>query len=121
MEVILQSDSSARFAAFMLRMKTFEQRKYLNSVITFLVEKYFIAKMEVKEDTPIKPSTTVSAAAALVHSLVKDSETLKESLLSALTKSSIPALGDSLFARRSVIAAVAQDEGKCCSAFDLPN
>jgi telomere length regulation protein len=118
MTVILQSHSSANFAAFMSRMKTFEQRKYLNSIITFLAEHYFNAKVEIKEDAPLKPSATVSAAAALVHSLVKDNETLKESLLSALTNSSIPALGDSLFARRSVIAAVAQDEGKCYSAFE---
>jgi len=112
MTVLLHSDSSTIFAAFIQKMKSFEQRKYLNAVVAFVTKQYFNRKVEMKEDVPIKPSITVSAAAALIHSLVKDSEILKESLLSALTKSSIPALDDSVFARRSVIAVVAQDEGQ---------
>jgi telomere length regulation protein len=39
-------------------------------------------------------------------------EVLKDHLVSSLTRSTIPSLDDSLATRRSVIAALAQDEGK---------
>jgi telomere length regulation protein len=112
MTAVLHSDSSEVFATFLRKMKTFEQRKLLNAVISFVAKHYFGSKVEMKDDVPIQSSATVSAAAALIYSLVGDSEILKESLLSALTKSSVPALDDSLFSRRSVLAALAQDEGQ---------
>jgi telomere length regulation protein len=111
MSVVVDSDSSELFATFLCKMKAFEQRKYQNAIITFLTKEHFSSKVDMKEDVPIRPSTAVSAAAALVYSLLRDSEVLKESLVSALIKSSIPALDDSLLARRSVIAAIARDEG----------
>ncbi|KAF2682510.1 hypothetical protein K458DRAFT_370430 [Lentithecium fluviatile CBS 122367] len=110
MSNLINSGSSDVFSTLLFKLKVFEQRKYLNSMITFVTKQYFGSNAEVKEDAPLKPSTTVSAAAALFHGLIKDINLLQESLVSTLTRSSIPALDGSLFARRSVIATIAQDE-----------
>ncbi|PVI08180.1 hypothetical protein DM02DRAFT_579354 [Periconia macrospinosa] len=107
---ILNSDSAETLAYYINQMKVFEQRKYLNAIITFLAKQYFNLAVESKEDAPIASASTVSGAATLVTTFVKDNEPLKEGLVSLLTKSGIPALNDSLLARRAVIAAVAQDE-----------
>jgi telomere length regulation protein len=95
------------------KMKVFEQRKYLNAIITFIVKDCFGPTLEIKEDTPIKITPRISNAASLIHRLVKNNDVLKEHLVSSLTKSVVPVLNDSVSARRSVIAAIAQDEGKC--------
>jgi len=94
------------------QLKTFEQRKYMNSFVTFIAKQYFAAEVTSKEDAPIPSSKAVSAAAALIYALIKESDVLKEHLVSSLTRSTIPALDDSLSARRSIIAALAKDEGK---------
>ena len=109
---LLDSDSVNVFAEILHMMKTFEQKRYLNAIIAFFAKQYFDSVVDAKDDAPIKTSAVISAAAALIRALVKDNESLKESLVSSMTKSSIQALDDSLFARRSVIAAIAQDEGK---------
>lgn len=99
------------FSKMMSRLKSFEQRKYINAVVTFLGRKYFQSSIIEKEDAPIRSSPTISGAVCLLQSIVKDSELLKDHLVSALTRPSIPTLDDSLAVRRSVVAVVAQDEG----------
>lgn len=98
---------------YLHKMKGFEQKKYLNAIITVVAKQYFGSSLQSKEDAPIKTSPITSSVAGLIHGLVGDSELLKEHLLSSLTKSTIQALDDSLDARRSVLAAIAQDEGQC--------
>jgi telomere length regulation protein len=93
-------------------MKTFEQRKYLNAILAFVVTKYFSSEAVSKDDAPVPSSAIVSAAAGLIHTFTKDNDVLKEHLVSSLTRSTIPTLDDSLFARRSVMAALAKDEGQ---------
>lgn len=93
-------------------MKTFEQRKYLNAVIAFVDKQYFSSVMVSKEDVPISPSRVISGVAGLLHNLTKDNDILKEHLVSSLTRSTIPSLGDSLAACRCVIAALSKDEGQ---------
>ncbi|CAA9964536.1 telomere length regulation protein [Pyrenophora teres f. maculata] len=94
------------------QLKTFEQRKYMNAFVAFIAKKYFATEIVSKEDAPIPPSKAVSAAAALIYTLTKDNDVLKEHLVSSLTRSTIPALDDSLSARRSIVAALAKDEDK---------
>lgn len=91
-------------------MKPFEQRKFLNAVVSFVSKQYFKSTIESKEDAPLAASATVSAAATLIYSVAGNSDLMKD-LVSALINAQIPALDDSLSARRSVIVAVAQDEG----------
>lgn len=93
-------------------MKTFEQRKYMNAIIAFVVKNFFSTESIIKEDAPIASSTTIDAVAGLIHALTKDNDVLKEHLVSSLTRSIIPALDDSLAARRSIMAALAKDDGK---------
>ena len=84
----------------------------MNSFVAFIAKQYFAADVMGKEDVPIPSSTAISAAAALIYTLIKDNDVLKEHLVSTLTRSTIPALDDSLLARRSIVAALAKDEGK---------
>jgi telomere length regulation protein len=92
-------------------MKTFEQRKYLNAILAFLARTYFLSEVFSKDDAPIPSSAAVSAAAGLIYALTKDNDALKEHLVSLLTRSTIPTLDDSLPGRRSIMAALAKDEG----------
>jgi telomere length regulation protein len=109
---VLSTGSVDSFAVMIGKMKTFEQRKYLHAILTCVTKQHFNSALIQKENRSTEPSVIVSAVAALIHTLVKNSETLRETLVSALTKSSVPALDDSLLARRSVVVAVAQDESQ---------
>jgi telomere length regulation protein len=96
----------------MHRLKTFEQRKYLEAVIALAIKKYLPTGAIQRDDTPIPISKTVSAVASLLETLTHDNEGLKDHVVSILTRSTIPGLDESLAARRSIIAALAQDEGQ---------
>lgn len=109
--VLIDTESINAFEFFLSKMKAFEQRKYINSAITVLAKQYFASAVESKEDAFIKPSLIVSGVATFIHILIKNNELLREHLVSTMTKATIPSLDDSLAARRSVIAAIAQDEG----------
>jgi telomere length regulation protein len=109
---LIDSDSSVLLADYVSRLKPFEQRKYLNAMITFAVKRYFSTDISQHTDIPVPVSGTVSGLAKFVHVLVKDSECLRDHLISILTRSVVPSLDDSLGARRGVLAALSQDEGK---------
>jgi hypothetical protein len=93
-------------------MKAFEQRKYFNAVIFCIAKEFFNSEIDSQEDAPIVSSPTISGAASLLHTFVNENDILKEHLVSSLTRSTIPSIDDSLAIRRSVIAALAQDEGE---------
>jgi telomere length regulation protein len=111
-DTLIDLGSIERFTNLLSQMKTFEQRKYLNAIAVFVVKEYFFTDTFSKDDRPIAASSTVSSAAALFHTLIEDDDVLKEHLVSSLTRSTIPALDESLLARRSVLAALAKDEGQ---------
>lgn len=112
MDSIIKDETSRILEVFLPRLKTHEQRKYLNSVITVLTSKHLSIISESREDSPLKPSNPISGAAAILCALIKNSDLLKDHVVTTLTKSALPALDDSLAGRRSVIAAIAQDDGK---------
>lgn len=109
---LLASDSAKLLADCISRLKPFEQRKYLNALIAFMVKRYFSSDLVHHDDEPLPASKTISGAASLLHSLVEDNEGLKDHLVSTLTRSTIPSLDGSLAGRRSVMAALAEDEGQ---------
>ncbi|KAF2831443.1 hypothetical protein CC86DRAFT_443135 [Ophiobolus disseminans] len=109
---LMDTDSVALLADLIPRLKPFEQRKYLNSIITFFIRRQFFPDHINLEDAPIPASTTISGIAKLLHILTKESDALKDHLVSLLTRSTLPSLDDSLGTRRSVMAAIAQDEDK---------
>jgi telomere length regulation protein len=111
--VLIQNDKVEQLADTMSRMKAFEQRKYLNAIIVFMIRQYFSIDVVSKDDTPLASSRTISGAASLIDTLTKDNDALKEHLGSVLTRSTIPTLDDSLSARRSVMATLAKDDGWC--------
>jgi telomere length regulation protein len=118
---LIALDSSKLLADCVSRLKPFEQRKYLNALIAFSLKQYFSSDIVHHNEEPASASKTISGAASLFHSLVKGNEGLKDHLVSILTRSTIPALDDSLAARRSLMAALAQDEGQsifCSSSSD---
>lgn len=108
---IVNNGSTEIVEAFLSTMKAYEQRKYFNAFITSLVKQYFGSIIESKEDGP-KPSLAISGVATLLHNMIKGNDLLNDHVVTVLTLSSLPALDDSLAARRGVIAAIAQNEGK---------
>lgn len=112
MQMIISDGSVDRLERLISQMKTFEQRKYMNAIITFVAKRYFANETVNKSDSLVASSDTVDAVAGLIYALVKDNDVLKEHLVSILTRSTIPVLNDSLSARRSVVAASAKDHGE---------
>jgi len=108
---LLDTDSATLLADLLSLLKPYEQRKYLDAVIVFVVKHYFSTDIVLREDKPIPMSKDVSGVASLLHILARENESLKDHLVSILTRSTVPSLDDSLAARRSVMAALAPDEG----------
>lgn len=100
------------FTKVIPKMKSSEQRKYFNAIVTFSVKQYYSTDIVNKSDASIPASKTVSGVAGLYFNILKGNSVLKEYLVSSLTRPTITALDDSLAARRSAIAALAKDEGK---------
>ena len=100
------------FADLIGRMKAFEQRKYFNAVLVGIAKQYFQSEIVNKEDTSIASSPVISGAACLLNNFIKTNDILKDHLVSSLTRSAIPSLDESLALRRTVVAALAQDEGQ---------
>lgn len=96
----------------MPQLKTFEQRKYLEAIIALAIKQYLPVDELQHNDAPVPTSKPVSAVASLLECLNHDNEGLKDFLILILTRSTIPGLNDSLAARRSMIAALALDEGQ---------
>jgi telomere length regulation protein len=112
LETLIGSGSVEHFTNLLSQMKSFEQRKYLTATVVFVVKECFPTEIVSKDDAPIASSSTVSSTGALLHALTKNNDVLKEHLVLSLTRSNIPALDESLSARRSVLAALAKDEGQ---------
>lgn len=108
----IDHNSVTDFSSVIARLKVFEQRKYLNAIMTYLSRQYLGTVVYAKEVSLSKNSLTIAGIAAFISEIIKSSDTLKEHLISSLTKSIIPALDDSLGLRRSAIAALAQYEGQ---------
>ncbi|KAL5116942.1 telomere binding protein [Pleosporales sp. CAS-2024a] len=94
------------------RMKPHEQRKYLDAIIAYIAKQLLHPGNENRHFSSITPSLQISGVAALLHTLVKGNEGLTDHLVSNLTRSTIPSLDESLSARRSVMATLAQDQDK---------
>ena len=109
--MIIDHESTAAFSLPLRKMKVFEQRKYLNAVITSLSKQYLNTMVDGKEFTSER-SSLIGGVATLLVELIGDSDTLKEHLVTSLTKSTLTALDDYLDARRSVVTALAEDEGE---------
>ncbi|KAJ4343025.1 telomere binding protein [Didymella glomerata] len=108
----IEVDRVTQFAALIGRLKAFEQRKYFNAVVVYVSTRFFQSEVVSNNDEKIAQSPTVSGAATLLNSFMSTNEVLKDHVVSSLTKSTIPSLDDSFATRRSVLAALAQDEDK---------
>lgn len=111
LDIAIDQDHVARIASLISRLKAFEQRKYFNSVIVYITKKFFHSGMISKDGTSIVPSPLVSGAARLLSAFMLDNEILKDHIVSALPRSAIPSLTESLATHRAVISALSQDEG----------
>jgi len=92
-------------------MKGFEQQKYLDATIYFVANEFFPSDSDSKFNEPITPSKTISGAAGFLSHIIKDNNVLKDHVVSALTRSTIPSLNYSVAIRRGVIATLSRDEG----------
>ncbi len=105
------------FTDLIHRLKNLEQRKYLDATLAFVVHLYFPSQIINKENEAIMESKIISGVASLLCDIAENTDVIKDHLVSSLTRSIIPSLEDSLAARRSVIAALAKDEGSFISLF----
>lgn len=94
------------------RLKAFEQKKWLNAVISYIAKQFFQSELVSKEDEPISHSPVVSGAACLLSRFIQHNEILKDYIVASLTRATISSLDDSISTRRAVVAALAQDEGE---------
>lgn len=109
---LIKIGSAEAFARVFSRMKSFEQRKFLNALIAFVVHEYLLNHFASKMDGAMTSSKPISGAAGLIRQLIEGNDALKDHLISTLTRSTIPSLDDSLAARRSVIAVLSREEEK---------
>ncbi|KAF1969206.1 hypothetical protein BU23DRAFT_513540, partial [Bimuria novae-zelandiae CBS 107.79] len=107
---MIQNEFLITFSSLLSRLKVFEQRKYLNSIITCLSKQYLETAVVAGERNSLESSPRIAGVATLMSNLIEDNQTLKEHLVTSLMKSAIPALDDSLGARRSIVAALAKYE-----------
>jgi telomere length regulation protein len=115
LQVVIESDFTTTFTSLLHKTKVFEQRKYFNAIISVISMHYLNTTDDFEEASLSESSPLLASVIALVSELLKDSDTLKEHLVACLTRSGIPALDDSLSARRGIIAAIAKDEGRTTS------
>ncbi|KAH6638087.1 telomere length regulation protein-domain-containing protein [Boeremia exigua] len=118
LDAAIEQSQVDQFVDLISRMKSFEQRKYLNAIIVYITKQFFQSEMVAKEDIPISQSPTISGAACLLNKVIQDNEILKDHIISSLTRSTIPSLDESLATRRTVVAALAQDEDKLQTMFE---
>ena len=109
---MVDEGSTEKFERCLRSLKAHEQRKYLHSMISCITTKYLDSVVEGIKGIPLKPSIAISGAASLLHILIQSNELLQDHVVTTLVQSSTPGLDDSLPARRSVLAAIAQHEGK---------
>ncbi|KAF9699923.1 hypothetical protein EKO04_002486 [Ascochyta lentis] len=114
----VEHDQVNSFSDLIGQMKAFEQRKYLNAVIVCITKQFFQSEIVSKEDAPIAPSPVISGATYLLCSFITTNDILKDYLASSVTRSTIPSLDESFAIRRTVVAALAQDEDKLQTLFE---
>ncbi len=112
LDTAIEKDHVDKFVDLVHSLKAFEQRKYLNAVIVYVTKHFFQPEIVSKEDVPISQSPIISGAAFLLYKVIEGNETLKDHAVTSFTRSTIPSLDESFGTRRTVIAALAQDEGQ---------
>ena len=110
-DLMVTEESTTIVEKFLPTLKAYEQRKYMDAIISFAAHRYS-GPLESKDGIIIGTSPTISAVGKLIHNIIKNNETLRDHVVTILTKSNISALDDSFATRRSVVAAIAQDDGK---------
>ena len=99
------------FSSTFGKMKAFEQQKYLNAIIISLSKQHLNVGVETREASLAANSSPVAAVAYFINELVEHNDSMKDYLVTALVRSVLPSLEDSIAIRRSVIAVLAKDEG----------
>ncbi|KAJ8114450.1 hypothetical protein OPT61_g3680 [Boeremia exigua] len=117
-DIAIEEDQVDQFVDLIGSLKTFEQRKYFNAVIAYIAKHFFQSEMVSKEDAPISRSPVISGAACLLNNIIRDNETLRDHAVTSFIRPAIPSLNESFATRRTVVAALAQDEDKLQTLFE---
>lgn len=110
--MLIRDSSIERFTGVLSKMKSFEQRKFLNATIAFIVHDHLSKESVSKINVAVTSSKRISGAAGLIMQLTENNDALKDHLVSTLIRSTIPSLDDSVAARRSVIAVISRNDEK---------
>ncbi|KAL2873006.1 telomere binding protein [Colletotrichum sp. CLE4] len=105
---LLLGPEQSRNAFFKLfgHFSQLEQKRVIFAVLKHLSEAFLNKLGDVE---PLKPNSTISAAAGVIEKMVAGEESRKTYLISWLTSSTGAGLGDGIGIRRAVMAALAQD------------
>ncbi|KAH0562622.1 hypothetical protein GP486_002700 [Trichoglossum hirsutum] len=101
----------AKLRALQSQLPAHEQRNFLYSLLRVIGKRHFKSgKASDKDSWWLEDVDVVSGAAALLHGVVGNSESLKENLVVWLTNTWGGGVGEAIGIRRAAIAAIAQDE-----------
>ncbi|OHE98963.1 telomere length regulation protein [Colletotrichum orchidophilum] len=92
-----------------------ETKRFIFAVLKHLSETFLNKLGDVE---PLKPNSTISAAAGIIEKVVSNEETRKRHLISWLTSSTGAGLGDGIGIRRAVMAALAKDRECVTQVFE---
>jgi telomere length regulation protein len=104
--------SSCNARPLLTKLAPHEQRQFLNSTISYISNQCLGLIPETKDELVLKPSRTISGAARFINELISENEFLKDHIVSLLTSSAGSGMDGSLAVRRSIIAAISEDQGK---------
>ncbi|KXH65863.1 telomere length regulation protein [Colletotrichum salicis] len=114
---LLLDPEEGRNAFFKLfgQFSQLEQKRVIFAVLKHLSEAFLNKLGDVE---PLKPNSTISAAAGVIEKIVAGEESRKTHLISWLTSSTGAGLGDGIGIRRAVMAALAQDRECVTQVFE---
>ncbi|KAF2750653.1 hypothetical protein M011DRAFT_516990 [Sporormia fimetaria CBS 119925] len=111
-ERAVKNQSVGALKEVLIKLKKFEQQKYMTALLTYIPRGYFGSTISAKDKSSLQPSSMVSGTARLLHDLVSENDVLEEFLVTVLVRGKTLALDNTLQARRSIIAVLAKDDEK---------
>ncbi|KAH0544155.1 hypothetical protein FGG08_001600 [Glutinoglossum americanum] len=101
----------AKFRSLLSQFPAHEQRNFFYALLRTIGKQHFSSgKVSVGDKWWLEDLDVVSGAAALLHGVIRDSETLKENLVAWLTNNWGGGVGEAIGVRRAAVATISQDE-----------
>lgn len=113
--VISKNDRIHNLQKLVISLRLHEQRKFLESTLSFLTSRYL--PPEAKKAIPTQTSPRIAGSAAILSHLISSNGGLKENLVVWLASNFGSTISSSIATKRAAFAALARDEGSPLSRF----